>query len=160
MGKTVNISKKNNDFIGTLNINREVKKICVNEATGDYIALNPADAGLLDRWRLFADWFRKEGDRLQKELAKAADGKDESDDVMALIQKRTEYLTNCKKQLDMVFGEGSAYKIFGDIIPDEMMIAEVMNGMIPFIEQVTQERLNRFTVAQYNPNRRQRRAKR
>ena len=145
--------EKNTEFLGTLSINRDIKKICVNEVTGDYIELNAGDAGLIDRWRGFVTWFKQAGEQLQKEVYEKSDSND-PDTVLDMLHKRTEYLQECKNHIDMVFGAGAANKIFGDIIPDEMMIAEAMNGMVPFIEIITKQRLDRLTSTKYTPNKR------
>lgn len=142
------------ELYGSLKVDDGIRKIGVNDK-GDYIELSVNDTGLTDRFLDMISWFEKKDMEIDEEREKIEEkygdakliGKDEEGNVVyntdALIEVsrlRTEVYRECCKKIDGVFGEGSCKKIFGDIVPDEVLILDFFDQIAPILEKMAAER--------------------
>ena len=66
--------------------------------------------------------------------------------------KRTETYQECCERLDKVFGEGCCRKVFGEIVPDELLIMDFIEQIGDVLHALGQER-NRRMAEKYNRRR-------
>lgn len=156
-----------NNFYGNINVDDGIRHIGVNDK-GDYISLSINDVYLLDRFSSLIEWFdnkqkelRSYGDeftaRHAKEIAEidqkiASDDFDEGDEmahngmIIEAIRKRTETYRECCEKIDEVFGKDCCRKVFGEILPDEALLADFFEQMTPIIAKMANERGERLRV--------------
>lgn len=134
------------EFFRELQVDTGVRRIKVNEA-GEYIELSVNDSTFFDR---FADLLVWIGDK-EKELeqygeAHKADTLEDTGVIREIVRKRTETYRECCQRLDLLFGEGCCWKVFGNIVPDDLLIMDFLEQLTPAIEALGKERNKRLST--------------
>lgn len=134
------------ELYGSLSIDNGLRKIGVND-NGDYIELSINDAKLQERFADLIKWFDdygKEMKRKEQEFEQEFGEEIESTEaVLKRSQIQKSIFTECCEKIDQVFGKDTCTKVFGDIIPDDVLIVEFFDQMAPILEKMLQERDNR-----------------
>lgn len=150
----------------SIKIDNGIRKIGVND-NGDYIELSVHDRDLQNRFANLLGWFdeqQKIVDSKGKEFTKKhGDGpiisEDEEGEVKintsAIIDAtsiETDFYKECCEKIDEVFGKDTCKKVFGDIIPDDVLITEFFEQIAPVLGKLAEERGekigNRYTRRQ------------
>ena len=140
------------EFFRELQVDNGLRKIKVNDE-GEYIEVSVNDSTFFDR---FADLLVWVGDK-EKELKQygdthKADTLEDMEVVREVMRKRTQTYQECCQRLDVLFGEGCCRKVFGDIIPDDLLIMDFLEQLTPVIEELGKER-NKNLSLKYNRSR-------
>lgn len=140
------------EYFKELQVDNGLRKIKVNDA-GEYIEVSVNDSTFFDR---FADLLVWIGDK-EKELdqygeSHKADTLEDMEAVREVVKKRTETYQECCQRLDVLFGEGCCRKVFGDIVPDDLLIMDFLEQLTPVIEELGKER-NRKLSSKYSRSR-------
>ena len=125
------------EFYKELRVDNGLRKIGVNDK-GDYLEISINDSSVFDRFADLMTWLQekeKDLNQFQKDHA-----------------KRTETYQECCKRLDKVFGEGCCRKVFGEIVPDELLIMDFIEQIGDVLHALGQER-NRRMAETYNRRR-------
>lgn len=120
---------------------------------GDELLLNSADMSVFNRFAELYDKVQNIAEEAEIE-AKQAKGKysdqDTVDCVRALVNVNIKHIQRIMTELDNVFGEGFVRKVYRenyelnpDFVPDEFSITELIEAMIPIMEDAYGERIKR-----------------
>lgn len=131
----------------SLRIDNCLKKVEVNDA-GEYIEFSVANN---DFFKAFFDlfrWFdeqenRKEIREMEKQADKIVSEDGENIDYDAAdnaLDIHKQIINEACEKIDNIFGSGASRKIFGNVVPDEYMIAEFFEKINPLIEKYQKER--------------------
>ena len=132
----------------SLRVNNNIKKIEVNDK-GECIEISLNNAKFFDEFGELVNWLNEK----QKDLDEMTEpAEDDIDGIAKVMSMRTSMLKELATRLDKMFGAGACKKIFGDIIPDEVLVADFLEQITPFIEQLARERNEKLT-SKYNRNR-------
>lgn len=164
----------NNSLYGNIRVDDGVRRIGVND-NGDYISLSVNDVSLLDRFSDLIEWFENKQKELQEfgryfnerhardieriDTRLQTDEFDEDDEkihnrmIIEVIRKRTEVYRECCEKIDQVFGKDCCKKVFGEVLPDEALLAEFLDQMTPIMAKMANERGEKLR-AKYNSGRR------
>lgn len=147
-----------------------IKKIAVNDLDGNLITelrINIADGSTLTRFQSVIERLNILGEAVdikQNELIeKYKDAKDEDltlDDLNAVNAVKKEYVDAVIKEIDYVFGKDTVRNVFHqgyelneDFYPDEDALIDLVNSLIPVMEDLYKERFKSLKK-QYNASRR------
>ncbi|RGE56186.1 MULTISPECIES: DUF6673 family protein [Eisenbergiella] len=140
------------EFFRELQVDNGLRKIKVNDE-GEYIEVSVNDSTFFDR---FADLLVWVGDK-EKELKQygdthKADTLEDMEVVREVMRKRTQTYQECCQRLDVLFGEGCCRKVFGNVVPDDLLIMDFLEQLTPVIEELGKER-NKNLSLKYNRSR-------
>ena len=116
-----------------LRIDNGKKKIEVND-NGDYIEFSVGDYGFIEEFGKFAEWMQQQENNKMEPSENTVDG------AMEMLRKKKEICQEACKRIDKLFGEGTCKKVFGDISPDEYMIAEFAEAILALMNKFGKER--------------------
>lgn len=130
----------------SLCIDNGLKEIKVNDA-GECIEFSVNDSGFYKRFTEFVQWFKEQDGRQEindlREKVKV-DKKDEgSESLEEFYDASNIQYAICKEaceKIDSIFGQESCRKVFGNIVPDLLTIANFLEAVTPFIDKYIKER--------------------
>lgn len=135
-----------------LRVETGLKKIKCNDY-GDYITINVSDASILERFTKVYDNLEHVSDefKVEAESYKEQFGDDKSrESVLAASRINVKYIAKCIEELEEVFGKDSIRKAFRecyeenpDFVPDESCLIEFMEQMVPVMEKLFNEKINK-----------------
>ena len=131
----------------SLRVNNNIKKIEVNDK-GEYIEISLSNAKFFDEFADLISWISKK----QEEIEQMPDPEESIEGLAKITKIRAVFLKEMAEKLDRIFGEGACKKIFGDIVPDEILVADFIEQITPFVEMLAKERNEKLTN-KYNRNR-------
>lgn len=131
----------------SLRVDNGTKKIEVNDA-GECIEFSVVSN---DFFRGFSDllqWFEsqeqrqdiKDMEKQQKEVVSEDSDKINYEALNGVLDIREKISKEACEKIDNIFGEEASRKIFGSIIPDMYMIADLFEQITPLIEKYAKER--------------------
>lgn len=140
------------EYFRELQVDNGLRRIKVN-ADGEYIEVSVNDSTFFDRFADLLVWIGDKEKELEQygETHKAGDLKD-MEVIWELVRKRTETYQECCQRLDVLFGEGCCRKVFGNIVPDDLLIMDFLEQLTPVIEELGRER-NQKLSGKYNRGR-------
>ena len=141
-------------YYGSLRVNNGVKRIEVNDQ-GECIEISANDANFYDRFAEMLRWLNAEEDKIsafEKEQAEKYGSENTTDRLLDEVKRVTTLYKECAERIDMIFGKDTCRKVFGNIVPDEILIGDFLDQITPIISKLAQERGQRFQ-AKYNRNR-------
>lgn len=140
------------EFFRELHVDNGIRKIKVND-DGEYIEVSVNDSTFFDRFADFLVWIGSKEKELGQfgEDHKADDLKD-PEVVREVVRKRTETYRECCQRLDILFGEGCCRKVFGNVVPDDVLIMDFLEQITPVMEELGRERNKKLSV-KYSRNR-------
>ncbi len=141
-------------YYGSLRVNNGAKRIEVNDQ-GECIEISANDANFYDRFAEMLRWLNAEEDKIsafEKEQAEKYGSENTTDRLLDEIRRVTTLYKECAERIDMIFGKDTCRKVFGNIVPDEILIGDFLDQITPIISKLAQERGQRFQ-AKYNRNR-------
>jgi len=145
-----------------ISINSNIKRIECN-GYGDEILIDVSDASVFDKFNAASE----ELDNLQKEYNKEADeikerfpDETDTDALVEVARFRIKYINRMIGTLDAIFGRGTVRKVFRenyelneDFIPDEELLMEFLDQMIPIMEDLYKKRADKIR-GKYSPDKR------
>ncbi len=124
-----------------IRIQRNVKHIEVND-NGEFITLDFNDQSLPYRFvQTMKDIYAKQ----QEFEKKLADG----DNMYTVIELEHEINLYFKEKIDLLFGEDTCRKVYGDILPSIEMHIDLLNQLTPYFEEYTKmrrEKMNKYNA--------------
>lgn len=134
------------EYFRELQVDNGLRRIKVN-VDGDYIEVSVNDSTFFDR---FADLLVWIGDK-EKELNQYSekhktDNLEDMEVIREFVRKRTETYQECCQRLDLLFGEGCCRKVFGNIVPDDLLIMDFLEQLTPAIEALGKERNKKLST--------------
>ena len=141
---------------GNIRVDNGVRRIGVND-DGEYIELSINDVQLTDKFAKLLQWFEQKSDEIDaagKELTKKygtdASIEDENgintDMVVDIAALRTSVYKECCERIDGVFGEDTCRKVFGKVLPDDVLLLEFFDQMAPVLEKLAAERGEKIKI--------------
>lgn len=133
-----------------IRVDNGVRRIGVND-DGEYIELSINDVQLTERFAGLLQWFDKKsaeideaGNKLAEKYGADATVEDESgfnaDMVVDIATLRTAVYKECCERIDGVFGADACRKIFGNVLPDDVLLMEFFDQIAPVLEKLAAER--------------------
>ena len=129
-----------------IKLNNKNLKIQVND-DGEYIVLPFEDKTFIHRFYKMIDDF-KEVESSFIDKGKLIDELEDSIDEFGISSKERKFMeldleihTFLKEQIDLLFGENTCKKVFGDIVPSFVLITEFLDEISPFIEIHLKEKI-------------------
>jgi hypothetical protein len=134
-------------MIDKIRVDSGLKRIQVNDGP-EFIEFNPEDIVFIEAFYNMAKEFdlRKDGYTAKFEsLAVGEEGTDnpygsEMDEKIALLREVCEFM---REQIDLVFGEETSQKVFGDAMTLNMF-AQFIDGINPFISPVREKKVAKY----------------
>lgn len=124
-----------------IRIARNVKRIEVNDK-GEFIELDFDDQSLPYRFmETMKDIYAKKQE-FDRKIA-ADDGKNIN--INSIIELEYEVNLYFKARIDILFGEGTCRKVYGDILPSVDMHIELLNQLLPYFEEYTKKRREKMS---------------
>lgn len=124
-----------------IRIARNVKRIEVND-NGEFIELDFDDQSLPHRFmETMKDIYAKK----QEFDIKIAN--DDEKNINSIIDLEYEVNLYFKAKIDILFGEGTCRKVYGDILPSVDMHIELLTQLLPYFEEYAKkrrEKMNRY----------------
>lgn len=133
----------------SLRIDTGVKRIAINDDPERVIEFNPRDVVFMERFYELIKEF-EEAEQNYSARAKALDENQAVDSygLPANASERIELLRDIceflREKIDMVFGEGTSQKAFGDALGLDMF-EQFFTGITPFIEEARAEKLVQYS---------------
>jgi len=135
-----------------LRVETGLKKIKCNDY-GDYITINVSDASLFERFSKVydnlmhvSDEFIKEAEGLKEQFGE----ENTRESIVAACHTNVKYFNRCIEELEKVFGKDSIRKAFRecyeenpDFVPDESCLIEFMEQIVPVMEKLFNEKINK-----------------
>ena len=128
----------------SLNINRNVKRIKVNDA-GEYITMDLDDQEFIHRLTSLIKEFEIAGDEYLKksaELAELPEGN--SSEYAAKVREEAAFnYAACKElkcKIDAAFGDEVCRKVFGDIVPGITLITQFFQQLSELLKRFNEEK--------------------
>lgn len=91
-------------------------------------------------------------DRISKKVPEMQEvAKDFGDDVYAHFALNTEIHEYIKGEVDTLLGEGTCYKVFGDIVPGMELYEQFFAQISPYVEDYNTRRYDEIT-SKYTPS--------
>ena len=138
----------------TLVIDNGYKKIAINNEDGELVTvlrINVADAELPIKFTNIINKLNKlESDYAAKANEIKIGGK--NIDVIQLTQFKVSYITDLMAEIDDVFGRDTCKNVYGDIIPDELMLLEFIEKLVPIMNNLLAKRIE-INAKKYNSKR-------
>jgi len=136
-----------------LKVETGLKRIKANEY-GDVILINVSDASVFERFAKVYDNVMHVSDEFKKDIEQHEKqfGEDNTsrEAVVSISKVNVKYIGRCIEELETAFGKDSIYKAFResydnipDFVPDESLLLEFMNGMVPIMEKLFNEKINK-----------------
>ena len=140
-----------------LNFNSGILRISLNKYD-DVLELNSTDLKVFQRFVNLYDKLQEaagEASRKIKALAEEAAGREDTSEenigiMTGILDAKIMFSKKALDELDGVFGEGFTGKVFRenyeldpDFVPDELIITELLESMIPIMEKAYGERMRR-----------------
>lgn len=133
-----------------IRVDNGVRRIGVND-DGEYIELSVNDVQLTERFAGLLQWFDKksaeideEGSKLAKKYGEDATIEGENgintDMVVDVAALRTAVYKECCERIDGVFGKDTCRKVFGNVLPDDVLLMEFFEQISPVLEKLAAER--------------------
>ena len=153
-------------FYGELRVDNGLRKVKVNDQ-GEYIEFSVNDSTFFDKYADMLSWVTKKHREVEqneaenmKKIRSASSGEDtaadqdtlEVDMIRELARMRTEFYRECCQKLDLLFGEGCCKKVFGNVVPDDLLIEDFLEQITPILEKLGKERNEKLSL-KYNRNR-------
>ena len=134
------------EYFRELQVDNGLRRIKVN-ADGEYIEVSINDSTFFDRFADLLVWIEDKEKELEQygEAHKADDLKD-MEVIQEIVRKRKETYQECCQRLDLLFGEGCCRKVFGNIVPDDLLIMDFLEQLTPVIEELGKERNKRLST--------------
>ena len=122
---------------------------------GDELLLDSTDMSIFNRFVEMYDKVQKIADELEVELKRVkeecdAEGETSTAGVTAYINVYIEHIKKIAAEFDGVFGDGFMHKVFREnyelnpnFVPDELSITELLEAIIPIMEDAYGERIKR-----------------
>lgn len=134
------------EFFRELQVDNGLRKIKVNDE-GEYIEVSVNDSTFFDRFADLLVWISdKEKELEQYGEDHKTDTLEDMEVIREVVRKRTETYQECCQRLDMLFGEGCCRKVFGDIVPDDLLIMDFLEQVTPVIEELGKERNKKLSL--------------
>jgi len=148
------------ELYGNLRIDNGIRRIGVNDY-GDYIELSINDNTLTERFVDLLTWLDEEQKNMEakgKELAeKHGDGpiidKDDGGNTVIntsalsdVVKAEADLYRRCCEKIDRVFGEDTCKKVFGDVLPDDVLIWDFFEQITPILEKMSAERGEKISL--------------
>lgn len=153
------------EYIITRSLKDDALKVILNDE-GDYIIINPSDAGFADRYGRFLKWLDEKDEELSEAASKAEekyagrpllsqdeDGNEKIDteQLIDLTQLQLNTYSECVERIDALFGKGTIRKYFREFyeanpefVPDEEYINDFIGQVTPAIEKAYDARMKRI----------------
>lgn len=133
-----------------IRVDNGVRRIGVND-DGEYIELSVNDVQLTERFAGLLQWFDKKsteideaGNKLAEKYGEDATIEDENgintDMVVDVAALRTAVYKECCERIDGVFGKDTCRKVFGNVLPDDVLLMEFFDQIAPVLEKLAAER--------------------
>ncbi len=133
-----------------IRVDNGVRRIGVND-DGEYIELSVNDVQLTERFAGLLQWFDKKsteideaGNKLAEKYGEDATIEDENgintDMVVDVAALRTAVYKECCERIDGVFGKDTCRKVFGNVLPDDVLLMEFFEQISPVLEKLAAER--------------------
>lgn len=131
----------------SLRVDNGTKKIEVND-NGECIEFSVADSEFFRAFFDLLQWFdaqenRKEIKEMEEQSGKviSGDGSEINYDAANTVLDIREKISReaCEK-IDKIFGDEASRKIFGNVVPDMLIVADFFDKVAPFIEKYAKER--------------------
>ena len=138
----------------SLRINKGIVRVEVND-DGEYIEITANDANFYNAFAEMLRWLNAEEEKIaafDAGLAEKYGSEDSMNRTLDEIQRATTLYKDCMTRIDQIFGKDTCRKVFGNIIPDEILITDFLDQITPIITKLAQERGQRFQE-KYNRNR-------
>lgn len=146
-----------------LRLDNGIKKIAIKNEDDDVITvlrINVADAEVIEKFAKVIDDLNNISARSEAESKKMdLPTVNEEDDVMAQIPKaveinqiRVKYIKEIMDTLDSLFGKETMHSIYGDTVPDEMALVDLVEGIVPIMNKLFGKRLE-ISRKRYNTKR-------
>jgi hypothetical protein len=133
-----------------LRIDAGVKVLQINDGP-DTLKLNLSDVGFFERFtKLKGDLDAKVADYQKREAELDAEKGVDDKGLPLNISERAAYMheacTYIRSQIDVLFGDGTSQKLFGDALSFEM-IGQFFSGITPYIEKEKAKRISKYAPA-------------
>ena len=147
-----------------LNFNKGILRIKVNEY-GDVLLLDSSDLSIFNRFHALYKRLNELADNANRDVEEVVEKyKDEEelsvDMVHDYVSLTIRYSENVMKELNAIFGSDFTAKVFrenyelnADFVPDELVLTELVEALIPVMEKAYGERVQR-NKSKYNANKR------
>lgn len=135
----------------SIRVSHDIKKIQVND-NGDYIEINFSDQSFASRFFEMENQLNSAYDEVQnkcKEIESRSQGQDQYDFIKELTIITTELHESHKKKIDELFGEDTCRKVFGDILPDELMYIQFFELLAPIFSKFAaqkEQKINKYSA--------------
>lgn len=133
-----------------IQIDLGVKRLAVNGDESRIIEFNPSDLLFVERFYNLIQTF-EEKDAEYRQRAEKIDANTKLDtngipvnalEAIALVKEMCSFMC---EQIDKVFGEGTSQAAFGNVKTINMF-EQFFDGITPYIEQVRQEKIDKYVV--------------
>ena len=119
-------------------------KIEVND-DGDFIILPLGDETFIPRFYAMLDEIQAVGGKAVEEIKSA-------EDIIGEMDIYTKFHEKLRDDVDLLFGEGTCRKVFGDILPSGHLQLDFFEKLLPFIQEYKQAQETKLT-SKYSANR-------
>jgi hypothetical protein len=133
----------------SLQINTGEKRIAINNDPNRVIVFDPYDVVFAEKfYRLIGEFKSKLAEYQAQSKALGKDKRVDDNGVPLNAEKRITLLKEscefARQQIDVLFGEGTSQKAFGDSL-NIHAIKEFLEGMTPFIQTVRVKKVQTYT---------------
>lgn len=136
-----------------LNFNSSLYRVKVN-SYGDEVVLNTADARIFEKFAMLYDNLQSLADRAQANMRavneKYGDDTSNTDAIKDYAREYVAFSRDALKSFDEMFGDGFSRKVFRenyeideDFVPDETAITELVEALLPIMEDAYGKRIKR-----------------
>ncbi len=135
-----------------LNFNNSLFHVKVN-SYGDEVVLNTADARIFEKFATMYDNLQMLADRAKANMEAVGKKYKDGDSLEAIKDYAKEYVDfsrDALKEFDEMFGDGFTAKVFRenyeldeDFVPDEAAITELIDSLLPVMEEAYGKRIKR-----------------
>lgn len=152
------------ELYGNIKIDNGIRRIGVNDA-GEYIELSVNDNTLIERFADLLTWIDEEEknmERIGKELVKKYGNgpiikRNENHTTINtpalsdMVKAEADLYRRCCEKIDYVFGKDTCKKVFGNIVPNDVLIWKFFEQITPIMEKMAAERGEKIHL-RYNRN--------
>ena len=148
----------------SLNFSTGILRIKVNEY-GDVLLLDSSDLSIFNRFHALCERLDELANKANKEVDQVVEkykGEEEvsMDMVHDYVSLTIRYSESVMQELNIIFGDGFTAKVFrenyelnADFVPDELVLTELIEALIPVMEKAYGERVKR-NKSKYNAQKR------
>lgn len=132
----------------SLHIDTGIKRIAINDDETRVIEFNPKDVIFVERFYKTYSEIEKHLDdfKIQAKEIESEAGTDKNN-LPANLEQRIGFMREvcefCNDQIDAIFGEGTAKKVFGDVLNLEMYM-QFFDGITPFIQTARTSKIVKY----------------